>query len=162
MGWLKHELLSANKEENPSNSPSLFQSPSTLFTLAPLLFPNPRLLHRFPSSPESSSSESSQAEFFAHHSFYLASLNLYYLLLSSPKISTSLQISVLTTKFDLRQNFLQPLREVIHSIYRREAADDDDDYDDDEVHSGDFSLVALFEWNIKQIEGAIRDLNNTS
>lgn len=163
VGWLKHELLEANKEESPSNaSPSLFQSPSTLFTLAPSLFPNPRDLHRFPSS--SSSSESSQAEFLAHHSFYLASLNLYYLLLSSSKLSSPLQISILTNKLDLLQNFLQPLRELIHSIFKHEdaAAADDNNDNDDVMHGGEPSLVTLFDWNIKKVEGAIQDLEDKS
>lgn len=158
VGWLKHELLNQHEEQNLSNSHSLFQSPSTISTLAPFLFPNPRVLHRFPSSY---SSESSQAEFLAHHSFYLASLNLYYLLLSSPKFATTLQISALTNKFGLRHNFLQPIHEIIHSIFEREDADDADD-DDDVLHGGDFSLVALFDWNIKKIEGVIQNLEDKS
>lgn len=153
MGWLKYELLANNEEQNPSNSQSLFQLPSTISTLAPFLFPNPRVLHRFPSS------ETGQAEFLAHHSFYLASLNLYYLLLSSPKLAAPLQISTLTKNFGLRQNFLQPLHEVIHSIFEREDADD---AHPDLSHGGDFSLLELFDWNIKKIEGAIRNLEDKS
>lgn len=48
----------------------------------------------------------------------------------------------------------------------REDADDDDDDndndgdDDDVVHGGDFSLAALFDWNMQKIEGAIRDLED--
>lgn len=156
MGWLKHELLAITEEQNPSNSQSLFQSPSTISTLAPFLFPNPRVLHHLPSPYLS---ESRQAEFLAHHAFYLASLNLYYLLLSSPKLSIPLQISTLTSNFGLRQNFLQPLHEVIHSIFQRADADD---ADDDVSHGGDFSLLALFDWNIKKIEGVIQNLVDKS
>lgn len=71
---------------------------------------------------------------------------------------------MLTNKLDLRQNFLQPLRELIHSIFKREDADDDnndnDDDDDDVVHGGDFSLAGLFDWNMQKIEVAIRDLED--
>lgn len=66
---------------------------------------------------------------------------------------------MLTNKLDLRQNFLQPLRELIHSIFKREDADDDDD-DDNVVHGGDFSLAGLFDWNMQKIEVAIRDLDD--
>lgn len=69
---------------------------------------------------------------------------------------------MLTNKLDLRQKFLQPLRELIHSIFMREDADDDDNDNDDNdvVHGGDFSLAALFDWNMQKIEGAIRDLED--
>lgn len=156
VGWLKHELLAKNGEQNPSNPQSIFQSPSTISSLAPLLFPNLRVLYCLPSSYLS---ESRQADFLAHHSFFLASLNLYYLLLSSPKLATPLQISTLTKKFGLRQNFLQPLHEVIHSIFERE---DTDNAHNDVSHGGDFSLLALFDWNIKKIEGVIRNLEDKS
>lgn len=73
----------------------------------------------------------------------------------------------MTNKFDLHQKFLQPIHEIIHSIFEREDADDaddaDDDNDDDDVlHGGDFSLVALFDWNIKRIEGVIQNLEDKS
>ena len=68
---------------------------------------------------------------------------------------------MLTNKLDLRQNFLKPLRELVDSISMRKDADDDDnDNDDDVVHGGDFSLAALFDWNMQKIEGAIRDWEN--
>lgn len=153
MGWLKHELLANNEEQNPSNSQSIFQSPSTISTLAPFLFPNPRVLHRFPSS------ETGEADFLAHHSFYLASLNLYYLLLSSPKLAAPLQISTVTKDFGLHQNFLQPLHELIHSIFEREDADG---AHNDVSHGGNFSLLELFDWNIDKIESVIRNLEDKS
>lgn len=44
---------------------------------------------------------------------------------------------------------------------REDADDDDNDNDDDDVvHGGDFSLAALFDWNMQKIEGAIRDLED--
>lgn len=153
VGWLKHELLANSEEQTPSNSQSIFQSASIISTLAPFLFPNPRVLHRLPSS------ETGQAEFLAHQSFYLASLNLYYLLLSSPKLAAPLQIRALTKSFGLRQNFLQPLHEIINSIFERE---DPDDAHNDISHGGDFSLLELFDWNIKKIEGVIQNLEDES
>lgn len=110
VGWFKHELLTVSKDISGSNSSNhpvssrVFTSPSTISTLFPFLFPNPRVLH--------SSADAQYQDFLTHYSFYLATLNLSYLLLSSPTLFSSLHISALFKKNGFRANFLRPLADM--------------------------------------------------
>ncbi len=148
VGWLMHELLDVGRIDSKTTSSdpsaalasdSIFRSPSTVSSLVPLLFPNPRAL------PSTSSVE---ADFLAHYSFYLASLNLYYLLLSSPSLFSPLEIGNLTKEFDLRRNFLEPLRELGRSIGPKDL--------ESESWGEGRMFAVLLEGNIQKVELALR------
>ena len=109
VGWLKHELLTAEKDtsgSNPSNGPApdrVFKSPATIEKVFPFLFPDPRVLHP---------GDIHHNDFLGHYNFYLASLNLSFLLLSSPTLFSSLNIGATFTKYEFRTNFLQPVADI--------------------------------------------------
>lgn len=117
IGWLKDDILAAESKLNLSPSfKSEFLLPSTMSKLAPVLFPNPRKLFTAGTEHE---------QFFANFSFFLAALNLYYLLLSSASLCLSLDIKTLTQQHDLRGTFLLPLRDMGREIDRRMAKQSD-------------------------------------
>ncbi|KAL8669349.1 MAG: hypothetical protein Q9168_006054 [Polycauliona sp. 1 TL-2023] len=89
VGWLKDEILVANrpgvatavdqsstKEENEESIPSIFATPTCIATLAPHLFASPISMDK--------------DAFQANESFFLAALNLYYLLLSNEGLKEKL------------------------------------------------------------------------
>ncbi|KAL8999841.1 MAG: hypothetical protein Q9169_001382 [Polycauliona sp. 2 TL-2023] len=92
VGWLKDEILAANKEElssvtgqssakaqNEQTVPSIFATPTCIATLAPHLFVSPINMDK--------------DEFHANENFFLAALNLYYLLLSKEGLKENLGLS---------------------------------------------------------------------
>ncbi|MCJ1466952.1 hypothetical protein MMC07_005574 [Pseudocyphellaria aurata] len=109
VGWLKDDILAAESELKRSPSKSVFLLPSTIAKLAPALFPNPRKLFGAGAEHE---------QLFAYFSFFLAALNLYYLLLSSESLYSALDIKTLTQQYDFRGIFLLPLREIGRDIDR--------------------------------------------
>ena len=92
IGWLKEEILSADKytQENKDTTAerSIFSTPAALITLGPSLCPDPDKLM------QDQSISDSYATFQAYQAFYLAVLNLMYLLLSSPHLLSKLQYNV--------------------------------------------------------------------
>ena len=93
VGWLKDELLAADRKAsaNPKHSvpdtavvPSIFGAPAVLSILEPVLFPNPETLM------EGLSTVDAYVAFQANQAFFLAVLNLLYLLLSSSSLSVRL------------------------------------------------------------------------
>lgn len=115
VGWIKGETIEANPptpipgHERPSNggnnSTSLFAKPYALDRLAPFLFPS---LH---ADLITAPLEDSWRTFQTNISFYLASLNLIYLLLCAKHLHQPLEISELWTNNDVAGSFLQPLRD---------------------------------------------------
>lgn len=103
VGWLKHDILAAESKVKQSPSKSIFLLPSTLSQLAPVLFPDPRKLFAAGTEHE---------QLLAYLSFFLAALNLLYLLLSSASLYADLNIKTLTCQHDLRGTFLLPLRDM--------------------------------------------------
>ena len=96
VGWLKDEILAANsitKEKEKSDETSIFATPACLSTLAPFLFLNPDILMEGQSTPDS------YATFQSHQAFYLAVLNLLYLLLSSPSLLSKLQVATIVQEW---------------------------------------------------------------
>ncbi|KAI4285988.1 MAG: hypothetical protein L6R38_000215 [Xanthoria sp. 2 TBL-2021] len=92
VGWLKDEILAANtpKISNAAGQPSLegnhektnssiFATPTCIATLAPHLFISPNNM-------------TTKDEFNAHEGFFLAALNLYYLLLSKEGLKEKLDL----------------------------------------------------------------------
>lgn len=110
VGWVKDDILAAeSKLKRSPSSKSVFLLPSTVTKLAPALFPNPQTL--FSAGVE-------HEQLFAYFSFFLAALNLYYLLLSSASLYLVLDIKTLTQQYDFRGTFLLPLREMGRDIHR--------------------------------------------
>lgn len=117
IGWLKDDILAAESKFKLSPSfKSVFLLPSTISKLAPVLFPNP---------PKLFAAGTEQEQFFANLSFFLAALNLYYLLLSSASLYMVLEIDSLTQQHDLRGTFLLPLQDMGRKIDRRMAKQSD-------------------------------------
>lgn len=108
VGWLKTEILAAaqngtadaSKEEHP-----LFLQPSTLAALFPLLFPSLESTLLTPPLPLAWES------FQSNLNFYLATLNLLYLLLSSPSLVSTLQLVAAYRDQKVRERYTDVLRE---------------------------------------------------
>ena len=108
IGWLKDDLLAAESKVKLSpSSKSVFLLPSTFSKLAPVLFPDPRKLFAAGTEHE---------QLLAYLSFFLAALNLLYLLLSSASFYVDLDIKTLMHQHDLRGTFLLPLRDMSREI----------------------------------------------
>ena len=91
VGWLKDEILMANPPGAPNTPndsstdettektvPSIFATPTCIATLALHLFLSPANMDK--------------DEFYAHESFFLATLNLYYLLLTREGLNEKLDL----------------------------------------------------------------------
>ncbi|KAG8631694.1 hypothetical protein KVT40_000834 [Elsinoe batatas] len=94
------EATNASKEES-----SIFATPVALDTLSPYLFPD--LTHDLSAATISDA----WATFDQNLQFYLASLNLYFLLLSAEHLTKTLNIGDLHKNNDIAGSFLDPLRE---------------------------------------------------
>jgi len=107
VGWLKNEVLAADKiaDLDSADELSVFATPVAIDTAAPYIFPD------LVEALQQSSTSDSWTSFKINFSFYLASLNLYYLLLSSQHIRQSLGIVDLHIKHQISERFLDPLRE---------------------------------------------------
>jgi len=120
VGWLKDEILIADgrPHDHINDSPSIFATPTTLTTLAPLLFPD---LHS-----TNQPYEQDHHSFRAHQPFYLAVLNLYYLLLSSQSLFPRLEIARLIEDYNIREGFLQGLSGMSR-VFRAEIGEEDEE-----------------------------------
>ncbi|KAI9877568.1 MAG: hypothetical protein M1830_003551 [Pleopsidium flavum] len=107
IGWLKDEVITADKTAHldRAHQLSVFATPVAIDTAAPYI-----LLDLAEALQQPSTSDSWTA-FKVNFSFYLASLNFYYLLLSSQHIRQSLGIVDLHTRQQISKQFLDPLRE---------------------------------------------------
>lgn len=115
--WLKDEILATNANEDESSD--IFSTPTALTTLAPLLFPDLQ-----PTSSDQTPQEETHHAFRAHQSFYLAVLNFYYLLLSSPSLFSRLEIKRLTEDYNVREGYLQGLSAVSSNL-RKDLGDEE-------------------------------------
>ncbi|KAI9816915.1 MAG: hypothetical protein M1827_001560 [Pycnora praestabilis] len=108
VGWLKEETMNAHDPSTstrPESEPSIFATPVALDTLAPFLFPD--LTHDLgvPTISES------WMIFKLNSSFYLATLNLYYLLISAKHLCQSLDIPNLHNNNDIGGSYIHHLRQ---------------------------------------------------
>lgn len=76
VGWLKDEILAA-ESPNAAGKKSIFATPAVLMTLTPHLFVDPKSLV----------ADGDFTPFLAHQGFFLAVLNLMYLILSSQTLN---------------------------------------------------------------------------
>lgn len=145
VGWLKDEILIADgsQHDHTNDSPSIFTTPTALTTLAPLLFPD---LHPTTDQPPEQDHHHS---FRVHQPFYLAVLNLYYLLLSSQSLFPRLEIARLTEDYNIREGFLQGLADVSR-VLRAEISGEDEDEDEEALKE-----LGLLDATIEMVRDAV-------
>ena len=105
VGWLKDEILTATNHKSDSglqkdkDRSNLFATPLSVDSVGLFLFPKISTLEQ----EEEISSLSVQTPFF------LAVLNLYYLLCTSQPLREALDIASLDSKYNVRKDFINPL-----------------------------------------------------
>ena len=111
VGWIKGETIEANpassntESETETDAKSIFASPQALDSLTPFLFPS--LQAEIVTAPL----QDAWTTFQTNLSFYLASLNFLYLLLTATHLRQNLDIPELWSNADVAGSFLQPLRD---------------------------------------------------
>ncbi len=158
VGWLKDELLSADRPPNEKSvdaEPSIFATPATLETLQPFLFPNVDALM------EGQATTDSYATFQAHQPFYLAVLNLLYLLLSSPSLFLRLGLAdSLKQGPEHFSNFLNPLSDASRR-FRTSILSEEMGYDDEESKEAALAALELLNMSVQQVEDVITKTRET-
>ncbi|KAI9758625.1 MAG: hypothetical protein M4579_002936 [Chaenotheca gracillima] len=101
VGWLKDEILAA--EDQDEENPSVFSTSVAIETLASHLFPDVGAILE-------ATLPDAWASFQISFSFYLASLNFYYLLCHSPHLRQKLDVSRFHHVQDVGGTFIDPLR----------------------------------------------------
>ncbi|KAM3422530.1 hypothetical protein BST61_g31 [Cercospora zeina] len=158
VGWIKGETLEANPlrmpgsasdEESPQDK-SIFSRPLALGSLAPHLFPS--LQADLVTAPICDA----WMTFQTNVSFYLASLNLIYLLLTAKHVHESLEISELWNNNDIAGGFLGPLRDAKKRF--SEAMTDGGELQG-ERKDETMAELALLQVTIERVEEAVRHLN---
>lgn len=164
VSWIKGEIIEANPppgaaEAQPKSSEeaSVFSTPVALDTLAPFLFPD--LTHDL-TLPNI---ENSWQFFDQNLHFYLASLNLYYLLLSATHLHKAIAIGDLHTNNDIAGCFLQPLRDA--SSQFREAGKEGGRLHGKWAQDGDvagrLAELAVLDDTLEKVSTAVARLNVT-
>ena len=148
IGWLKDELLAADKAvQEPDSGTSLFATSAALTTLAPFVFPNPDKLMAGQSMTDS------YATFQAHRPFYLAVLNLLYLLLSSTTLSSRLHMAEIAKENGLPRfldSLLQASKRFQSSISNNEL-----EYGDEQGRNEGVLGMVLMEMATEQAQHAL-------
>ncbi|KAL9127225.1 MAG: hypothetical protein Q9175_007783 [Cornicularia normoerica] len=151
IGWLKDEILAAEKAEQSKKEPDaedpIFATSTALITLAPFIFPNPEKLM------EGQSIMDRYATFQAHQPFYLAVLNLLYLLLSSATLSSRLQMAEVAKQNELPR-FLDSLLQASKRFQSSLANDELEDGDEQGRNDG-FLGMELLEMTVEQAQHAL-------
>ena len=138
VGWLKDEIITAGRIETGK---SIFTTPARLTTLAPYLFPDPHSLAH---------DNGDFTPFLAHQSFFLAVLNLIYLVLSSQTLNMS--------SWDLIQNtetWIQQIKDVTKNI--REVIKVGREVGEDAIEGLEMDL-GLLEGNVAMVEEALEEI----
>lgn len=153
VGLLKDELLTADKKprgKEPDSQPSIFATPAALETLSPFLFPN------FDALTEGQSTMDRYTTFQAHQPFFLAVMNLLYLLLSSPSLAVNMGLArSLKENSDHLSKFLQPLSDASRRL-RTSILSDEIGYDgDDEGREAALVGLELMDMSVQQVEDII-------
>ena len=151
IGWLKAEILAAEKAEQSKNEPgaddSIFTTSAALSTLAPFIFPDPD------KPMEGQSITDSYATFQAYQPFYLAVLNLLYLLLSSDTLSGRLNMAEVAKQNELPRfldSLLQAAKRFQSSISHNEL-----DYGDERGRNEGVFGMELMMMTVEQAQHAL-------
>lgn len=116
VSWIKGETLEAipppppGRTPSPSPNNSVFATTAALRTLFPYLLPD---LSATPIVDTSASSEQTWTYFKTNLSFFLGTLNFYYLLFSAPHLRQALKLAELHKEEDVEGRFLEPLRKAV-------------------------------------------------
>lgn len=151
IGWLKDEILAAEEAEQSEKETdaegSIFATSAALTSLAPFIFLNPEKLM------EGQSVTDSYATFQAYLPFYLAVLNLLYLLLTSATLSSRLQMAEVAKQNELPRfldSLLQASKKFQSSISNGELVHGNEHGKDD-----GFSHMQLMEMTVEQAQHAL-------
>ena len=158
IGWLKDEILTAEKAERNqkgSNAEgSIFTTSAALSTLTPFIFPNPDKLM------EGQSTTDSYATFQAYQPLYLAVLNLLYLLLSSATLSGRLQMAEIAKENELPRfldSLLQATKRFQSSVSQGELDTGDEDERGRDGDGGCFGME-LMTMTVEQAQHALSNV----
>ena len=150
VGWLKDEILAADgdtqEKEETTAEPSIFSTSAALITLGPFLCPDPEKLM------QDQSISDSYATFQAYQAFYLAVLNLIYLLLSSPHLLSKLQMPTVVQDWRLQHvlsSLLGAANEFRNYIDKGRLG-----YGDDEAKGAGMVSMDLVKMSISQVREA--------
>ncbi|KAI9794949.1 MAG: hypothetical protein M1833_007323 [Piccolia ochrophora] len=108
VGWFKDETLTANHQQAPDDKDaanSIFATPAALDSISHDLFPT--MTHSLDPASHPNAWETLKANF----TFYLAALNLYYLLCTAPLLRDNLGVEMVHANNDIHHSFLDPLRQ---------------------------------------------------
>ena len=148
IGWLKDEILAAEQSKTePDGQESIFATPAAVTTLAPFIFLNPDKLM------EGQSITDSYATFHAHQPFYLAVLNLLYLLLSSPTLSSRLQMGEVAKQSEIPR-FLDSILQAAKKFQSR-ISNDELAYGDERGRNEGAWGMELMEMTVEQAQHAL-------
>ena len=151
IGWLKDEILAAEKAEQSRNEPdaeaSIFTTSAPLSTLAPFIFPNPEKLM------EGQTNTDSYATFQAYQPFYLAVLNFLYLLLSSNTLSGRLQMADVAKQNELPR-FLDSLLQIAKK-FQSSVSHDELNYGDEPRRNDGVFGMELMITTVEQAQHAL-------
>lgn len=160
IGWLKDEIVATNKivqeKQEPGVDLSIFATPEVLTTLAPFLFPDPNELMRGQSNTDG------YATFQAHQAFYLAVVNLLYLLISSRSLYDRLKTFDLVEDHGVAR-FLEALL-ASSRHFQNSISKDDIGYDDDASKDEGIAGMKLMEMSVEEVMGIIGkiDISNAA
>ena len=150
IGWLKDEILAAEKAEQstePDSEVSVFATSAALSSLAPFIFPNPEKLM------EGQSITDSYATFQAYQPFYLAVLNLLYLLLSSATLSRRLNMAEVAKENELPR-FLDSLLQAAKK-FQSSISHDELEHDGEQGRDNGIFGMELLEMTVEQAQHAL-------
>ena len=138
VGWLKDQIIAASRIETGK---SIFTTSATLTNLAPDLFANPNslILNNNDFTP-----------FLAHQSFFLAVLNLIYLVLSSQTLNVSSWDFIRDTETWIQQ--LKDVASVIRKTIKVGREEGEDAIEGLEMDLG------LLEGNVAMVEEALEEI----
>ncbi|PLN79111.1 DUF1760-domain-containing protein [Aspergillus taichungensis] len=153
IGWLKHEILNAG---NPESQSSVFLNPHYFSVLFPSIFSASAIALNVTTDIVPSWIDFSQTLAPWIHS----ALSLYYLLISSPTLRTTLQLE--KTYVFFRNRFLEPLKSVCHAFEADLVANGGDGrieaaVGEDMCEAGMARSVGLIGHALDQVEDAVGD-----
>jgi hypothetical protein len=137
--WFKNETMAACQADKSNSTSSSFSSPTALASIATVLFPAQHDL-----AVDTDMTET-WVSFAANLSFHLASLNLYYFLLTATEVRDRLQIEAFHKDYQMRHISLTSVAELVERL--RESLTSGDvasNMEDGDVANArlDLSLVA--------------------
>ncbi|GME57792.1 hypothetical protein GTA08_BOTSDO07884 [Neofusicoccum parvum] len=149
-----HSRSISTATDTDPESPSIFTTPVALATVAPFLFPE--ITHDL-SGP--SISEAWQ-KFKLDLSFYLATLNFYYLLLAAKPLHKVLDVPGLHEGNDIGGSYLNPLRLAISSFRKSLEGGELKSEEGEDGAAAGLADLRILEDVLDRVEGGVKALND--